>query len=111
MLTEMEIEAAVQEIVSQLRPQMVIVFGSYAKGTATAASDLDLLAIVDTTLPVEARATTVRRWLPGSLVPLDLVVHTPVEIAEYRRDPFSLVSSVLRHGRVAFQAVLGRRDS
>jgi predicted nucleotidyltransferase len=80
------------------------VFGSYAKDTATADSDLDLLAIVETTLPAEFRTTTIRPYLPDSLVPLDLVVHTPEEIAEYRRDPYSLVSSALRHGRVAFEA-------
>jgi predicted nucleotidyltransferase len=104
MLTDAEIDAAVQEVVLHLRPQRVIVFGSYAKGTATARSDLDLLAIVETTLPAEFRTTNIRPYLPDSLVPLDLIVHTPEEVAELSRDRFSLVSSAVRTGRVVFEA-------
>lgn len=107
MLTDAEIDTAVRQIVVRLRPRVVYLFGSYAKGSATATSDLDLLAVVDTGLPAPWRAPDAPRYLPDSLVPLDLVVYTPEEMTEYARDPFSLVSSVLRHGRVAFRTGAG----
>ena len=45
MLTPNEIDNLVQRIVGRIQPQKVMIFGSYAKGTATIKSDLDLLVI------------------------------------------------------------------
>jgi predicted nucleotidyltransferase len=103
-LTQAEIDEVVQLIVARLRPQRVIVFGSYGKGTATEDSDLDVLAIVETDLPRSERRAGIPAYLPDSLVPLDLLVHTPEEVEEHARDRFSLVSSALRRGRVVHEA-------
>ncbi len=45
MLTSDEITEIVARVAARLRPQKVILFGSYAKGAATARSDLDLFVI------------------------------------------------------------------
>ncbi|HEX2085960.1 MAG TPA: nucleotidyltransferase domain-containing protein [Solirubrobacteraceae bacterium] len=104
MLSEAEIDEVVEQIVARLRPQRVIVFGAYGKGTATEDSDLDVMAVVETDLPRAQRASGIPPYLPDSLVRLDLVVHTPEEVEELARDRFSLVSSALRRGRVVYEA-------
>jgi uncharacterized protein len=45
MLTEEQIDAAAQRLVATLHPKKVILFGSYARGTATEHSDLDLMVV------------------------------------------------------------------
>jgi hypothetical protein len=60
--------------------------------------------IVDTPYSIERRADSVAPYLPGSLVPLDLLMRTPEEVEEYGRDRFSIVSSALRHGRWPLRA-------
>ena len=45
MITEAQIQAVVQRIVEGYAPDRIILFGSYAYGTPTEDSDLDLLII------------------------------------------------------------------
>ena len=45
MLTPIEIDTLVGRIVARIQPKQVIIFGSYAKGTATIKSDLDIFVI------------------------------------------------------------------
>lgn len=104
MLTGGEIDAVVEQVVALLQPQKVILFGSYAKGTAKATSDLDVMVIKETQLPMHRRAESVGPALHDLLVPIDVLVYTPEEVAEYGRDPFSFISTVVRSGSVAFEA-------
>jgi hypothetical protein len=46
-----DIQKIVQQIVAHCHPQKVILFGSYARGTPTADSDVDLLVIMETEEP------------------------------------------------------------
>lgn len=60
-----------------------LVFGSYARGTADAASDLDLLIVCETDLPFVERFRLFPEILdafPG----VELVVYTPGELEEMR---------------------------
>ena len=45
MITEAQIQAVVARIVEGYRPDRIILFGSYAYGTPTEDSDLDLLIL------------------------------------------------------------------
>ncbi len=102
MLTTAEIEALVQRIVARARPRRVIVFGSYAKGTATKGSDLDIVVVKETELPMARRADGLRGLLSSSLVPVDVHVLTPEEVDEYAGKEFSFVNSVLTSGWTVF---------
>ncbi len=104
MLTAEEIDALVARVVAHVRPEKVIVFGSYAKGTASARSDLDLCVVVDTLLPPSRRADTLRPLLAGYLVPVDIHVHTPEEMEEYGKEQHSFLHSVLKSGNVVYSA-------
>ncbi len=103
MLTPDEIDALVRRIVARLRPRKVIVFGSYAKGTATARSDLDLFVIQETDLPRAKRADDVRPIIANVLIPVDVLVYTPEEVEAHEGREFSFVRSVLQTGRTVFE--------
>jgi uncharacterized protein len=47
MVTSSQISSLTQEIVAAINPEKVLLFGSYAKGTATEKSDVDILVVVD----------------------------------------------------------------
>ena len=47
MVTRKEIQATCDEIVRKFAPLQVILFGSYAYGTPTEDSDVDLLVVMD----------------------------------------------------------------
>lgn len=80
------------------RPQLVLVFGSRAKGEALADSDLDLLVVSDRFLgvPFLERASTLLADLnlPFST---DILCYTPEEFARKRRE-IGIVSQALREG-------------
>lgn len=73
--------AAVKRIVQTLQPQAIILFGSYAYGTPTPDSDVDLLVIWETQLPRLERYLAVSQLLAPRPFPVDILVKTPDELA------------------------------
>jgi predicted nucleotidyltransferase len=76
-------KAKIQEVINTIivgyRPSKIIIFGSYAKGTATESSDLDLLIIKDTEEPKYRRAVSVRKLFSSQPCAMDILVYTPKE--------------------------------
>jgi len=98
-----EIARLTVKIVEAERPEKIILFGSYANGTATEASDIDLLVISRSTLPRQQREVRLTRQLFGSGVPYDLLVLTPEEMAERLRRNGPFIREILSTGRVVYQ--------
>jgi predicted nucleotidyltransferase len=107
MLTKDEIDELIRRIVVRSRPTKVIIFGSYAKGTATIHSDLDVFVVTETDLPMARRTDDLEPMLCTVLIPVDLHVYTPQEVEEYAREEFSFVSNVLRWGETIYEAQPG----
>jgi predicted nucleotidyltransferase len=103
MLRPTEIEGVVREIVNRIQPRRVIIFGSYAKGTATIKSDLDVFVIRETALPMAHRADDLRPLRLQNLVRIDIHVYTPEEVEIYGNQQFSFVHSVLKSGKIVFE--------
>ena len=81
MVTREEIQATCDDIVQEFTPLQVILFGSYAYGTPTEDSDVDLLVVMD--IPKSEfrnKAVEIRQRIP-SRFSLDLLVRSPEEIA------------------------------
>jgi uncharacterized protein len=104
MLTDDEINELVRRIVARIEPQRVIVFGSYAKGTATIHSDLDIFVVKETEVPMARRADDLMPLLSSMLIPVDVHVYTPHEVREYRKDALSFVSNVFHWGVTVFES-------
>lgn len=103
MLKEEEIKKLVDKIVNRIRPDKVIIFGSYAKGLATYKSDLDLFIIKDTHLPMSKRNEDIRHLLSNLIIGVDVHVYTPEEVEEYGSEEYSFVNSVLKTGKVVYE--------
>ena len=102
MLKQKEIENLVKKIVDRIEPEKVIIFGSYAKDTATNKSDLVIFIIKDTQLPFKLRTQELGSLFLNPIVDVDIHVYTPEEVEVYGEEAFSFVSCVLRTGRCYF---------
>ncbi len=81
MVTRKEIQATCDDIVREFAPLQVILFGSYAYGTPTEDSDVDLLVVMD--IPKSEflnKAIEIRQRISYRFG-LDLLVRSPKEIA------------------------------
>lgn len=106
MITEAQIQAVVQRIVEGYAPDRIILFGSYAYGTPTEDSDLDLLIIKENAekRPIE-RDLTVRHLLwGGEMPPMDIFVRTPQELSAAVARVFTVEAEAVHKGRVLYAA-------
>ncbi len=97
------VENVVQRLVSNLQPEQIILFGSYAYGQPNNDSDIDLLIIVsDSDEPGYRRSRGAHKALRGLGVPKDLIVMTRDEVDRKATVRSSLVSQVLREGKTLY---------
>src|SRR5260370_41230540 len=68
-----------RQIVERFQPDKIILFGSYASGTPTPDSDVDLLVVMPTRNQVE-QAVRIDEAIEERGFPLDLIVRTPKTI-------------------------------
>lgn len=92
-----------QRVVAAYSPIRVVLFGSHARGEARPDSDIDLFVEMESDRPARERRIAIRRLLDDEGYPLDLVVMTPAEVAEARRQVGSILSYVDAEGRVLYE--------
>lgn len=73
---------AIENLIREVNPEKIILFGSYAYGNPTPDSDVDLLVIVRSNEPYRERYLRVAMALQPRLFPLGLMVKTPEEVEE-----------------------------
>jgi uncharacterized protein len=100
-----ELAAAVAHLVDAFQPKRIYVFGSQARGTPTANSDVDLLVLVATSdqLPHQ-RAQAGYTAVGAHRVPLDILVMTQHEFDARLPAVASLPATVVREGRTLYAA-------
>ena len=81
MVTRQEIQATCDDIVREFAPLQVILFGSYAYGTPTEDSDVDLLVVMDIPKSEFTRKAIEIRQRISYRFGMDLFVRSPEEIA------------------------------
>ena len=97
MTLEQRVRAAVDEIVAATDPEQVVLFGSVAKGTAGAESDIDLLVIGDPGRHADQKRTCART---GDQV--DVFVTDRATAERYRYSAAYLESIALEEGRTVY---------
>jgi len=89
-------------IVSEVHPEKIILFGSYAYGTPTKDSDVDLLVIMPSNEPMHKRIFRIRKLLRDFRVPKDVIVYTPQEVNDWKDVSNAFITSIVRKGKVIY---------
>lgn len=103
-LSNTDIQKIASEIVESLHPEKVLLFGSYAEGTATGDSDLDLLVIMQSGEPRYKRSASVRRLFWPPKAPMDILVYTPKEVERWNGVPNHVLTNAFKTGKVLYAA-------
>src|SRR3990172_4837504 len=99
MTTEAAIQTMVDRIVQRFHPLRIVLFGSHARGTATAESDVDLLVVLAAVTDKRRTAVEIRRALGDLPVSKDIVVTTPEEISRRGNIVGGALRPALRDGK------------
>ena len=106
MVSMNQIEDLAQRIGDEFGAHRVVLFGSHARGAASADSDVDLLVVV----PFEGRSVdqsvAIRMKLRPSF-PLDLLVRTPGKVRERVEMGDEFMLEILEGGKVLYEADRG----
>lgn len=94
---------AVQRIAQALRPDKIILFGSYANGTPTPDSDVDLLVVMKTSASSKERSWAVSQLLIPRPFPVDILVRTPKEIRQALDQSDFFIQEIVTQGKVLYE--------
>jgi predicted nucleotidyltransferase len=101
------VESLRDAVLRQVNPLLVIVFGSQAKKTANADSDIDLLVIDDRPFsPTRSRRRVIgdiRRSIPADPHPVDVLLFDAAELQRWRETTNHVIARALREGVVLYE--------
>jgi len=97
-----KIKACAREVAERFHPEKIVLFGSYAYGTPTDSSDVDLLIVMDHAGSSVEQAAKIRASL-HSAFPIDVLVRSSRKIRERldMGDPF--FKTVVEKGEVLYE--------
>lgn len=105
------LEQIVGRLVEGMRPEQIILFGSYAYGEPKEGSDLDILVVVaESTEPAHRREQKAYGCVGAVGVPKDLLVLTRDEFERQARVVTSLARRVKEGGTVLYERGATQRD-
>ena len=97
------ISTMVERIVLDFDPERIILFGSYAKGTAGKWSDIDLLVVMEEAPDLRETTVAIRRKLSDMPIAKDIIVTTPERFEERSRMVGTIHREVKRSGRTIYE--------
>ncbi len=96
------IDEAVRRLIEQFKPERIILFGSRARGTADARSDVDLLVICREITNRRRLMVEMDRALAGLGIARDVLVMTPQEYERDRHIPGTVARPASMEGKVLY---------
>jgi predicted nucleotidyltransferase len=100
--SQQKIQEMVRRIVEHFHPEKIVLFGSYARGTAGPDSDVDLLVIMPISMPKRELRIQIRMQLHGLGISKDIVVATPEEFEAYRDIAGTIVRAAHLEGKTLY---------
>ena len=97
-----ELRRFIAIVTSQMRPERIILFGSFATGHVKEWSDLDLVVVAHSDLPFYQRLDQVYRSVEPR-VGLDVLVYTPDEWADLTANRRFIQEEIVAKGRVLYE--------
>lgn len=106
-MTTVEAQATIQEmvrrIVEQFHPDQVILFGSYARGTAGPDSDVDLLVVMPVEGSINDKRLEIRIALHDIGVAKDIALVTPEQVVKYKDVVGTIIHPACHEGKVLYE--------
>jgi predicted nucleotidyltransferase len=106
-LSKQLIEDMVQAIVEEVGPRRIYLFGSCARGSDTADSDVDLLVVEDHTFGPEhnrwSELKRIRKALRPFRVPKDVLVYSRDEFERWEESINHVVAHAVREGKLIYE--------
>jgi predicted nucleotidyltransferase len=96
-----DIRAVGRRIAREFHPERVILFGSHARGTANADSDIDVLVVAPFEGSGFRHSLKILNRLDSRL-PLDLLTYRPEDVDRRYREGDPLIRDALDHGKVLY---------
>lgn len=99
------IEGVVRVIAEYFHPHKIVLFGSYAVGSPTPDSDLDLLVVMESDQPRRyKRSVPLHMLFRPKPCPMDILVYTPEEVAYWNGTANHVVTEALLSGKVMYES-------
>jgi predicted nucleotidyltransferase len=92
----------VDKITGSVNPSKIFLFGSYAYGTPTSDSDLDLAVIMQDVKSKHKESVKLYKLLRGIGLPKDIIVTTLEEFDFYKNEPGSVFKTINEKGIVLY---------
>jgi len=103
MISRRKIRGYCEAIAREFKPRKIILFGSYAYGTPTEDSDVDVMVIMPRKRFRHRPSLEIRRRISAGF-PVDILVREPQEIAKRLRWRDSFIGEVMEKGLVMYAA-------
>jgi len=110
MVSEQILRIATERLVHQFQPKRIILFGSHARGTADARSDVDLLVVCPISGNRRALMVAMDRTLRGLGFARDIIVMTPEEFESDRHIPGTAARPAWQEGKILYEEPSGPRE-
>ncbi len=104
MTTAETIDEGVRRIIAESCPSRIILFGSYARNEPSADSDLDLLVVVPVVADRREEMVRLQHRLRGLGIPVDVLVFSERQVAEWGDVRGTVLYPALREGIVLYEA-------
>ncbi len=104
MIAMREIRAFARRIAAEFKPRRIILFGSYAYGTPTEDSDVDLMVVFAGRESAIERSLEMLRQLPYPGFAMDLLSRSEGEIRQRYRIEDWFIREIVDKGKVLYEA-------
>ena len=102
-LLDAQFQETIERIVQVAQPEQIILFGSMARGTQSANSDVDLLVVKSNANRSELTGQLYEALI-GVGLPVDIVVARPEDLERYGDCPATVFYPALREGSAIYAA-------
>lgn len=96
-----DVQSVVNQIITNYRPQKIILFGSQTEGLSPD-SDYDLFMVKDTSGTITQRQYDVWKSIDDWSIPFDFIVYTPQEVTEAKRNGSWFMKQIETKGKTLY---------
>lgn len=102
-----QLDGCMNQLVGTLHPTKIVLFGSYAKGTANADSDIDILLVLHQGFTAELTRMSAIRQARQILRPIhcpkDVLVFNNAEVLEWIDSPNHIIGQAFQEGIMLYE--------